>query len=380
MTFLGLFGLLLGWAVYPFAFIRATRLRVAMFGIYFVVHTLAALVYYISVQNAPADTSQYYFDKWHVYGTGFGAGTAFVIYLVQWLKSVVGGTYLDYFFLFQAVGLWGIGVLMRCFEEIYAELQTEQPFWTFLVLLIPGLHFWTSAIGKDAPLFFSAALALWASMRIKRRLVPLGVAALIMLVFRPHIALMLLLSLAIAMILDKRTGGIFKVVLLGLSAAAGIVIAMTIRSAFAVDVTSVDALMTFYESQAEVTAELEGSTAVIGASFPVRMLSLLFRPFFFDSEGGFGLIVSMENLAMVFIIGLLVVRVRDIGRMFRNVMYIRCAVIFFAGMTILLSSLYYNVGLGLRQRTMYMPALLMLFVSVLAVRQTARRQFRLSYA
>jgi small-conductance mechanosensitive channel len=112
----------------------------------------------------------------------------------------------------------------------------------------------------------------------------------------------------------------------------------------------------------------------------VRLLSLLFRPLFLDAQGAFGLIASLEN---VFIIVLLVTLFRNFGqlmRMIRQVFFIRFAAVFALILIVLLSLVYYNVGLGLRQKIMFMPALLTMFVAVLAVRRSETRAPALSYA
>ena len=51
-----------------------------------------------------------------------------------------------------------------------------------------------------------------------------------------------------------------------------------------------------------------------------------------------------------------------------------------AGVTIVLALSYYNVGLGLRQRTMFLPALLSLLVMLLAVRSEPREDLRAAVA
>ena len=49
--------------------------------------------------------------------------------------------------------------------------------------------------------------------------------------------------------------------------------------------------------------------------------------------------------------------------LFKNVVFLRYATTFALLVMILLAVVYYNVGLGLRQRTMFLPGLLCLFVA-----------------
>jgi len=93
----------------------------------------------------------------------------------------------------------------------------------------------------------------------------------------------------------------------------------------------------------------------------VRLVSLLFRPFFFDAQGLFALISSVENVAYLFIIGFMVRAWKNGVLIFRTAVFFRFAFFFAVALIALLTIVYYNVGLGLRQKTMIMPALLTFF-------------------
>ena len=185
MTLMGLLGVILALLAWQVAFVEKTRTRIAVFFLAFLFHIGTAVVYYFWSQTTSADAIMYYYDPYRFYGTGFGMGTRFVVYLVQFLRESLGGTYLDYFLLFQAFGFWGIVFLMRTFEEVHIELGTPQSRFSYLLLLLPGVHFWTSAIGKDGPLFLAASLAVWSAMRLRRRFVGFSLAVLLMVLFRP---------------------------------------------------------------------------------------------------------------------------------------------------------------------------------------------------
>ena len=369
MTFVGFIGVLIGLLAWRFAFIDRSRTRIAVFLLVFGLHIATAVVYYFWVQTTSADTVLYYYDVYNFYGTGFGMGTMFTIYAVQALKESIGGTYLDYFLLFQAFGFWGIVFLMRTLEEIYAELQTPQPAYAYLLLFLPGIHFWSSAIGKDAPLFLASSICVWASMHIGRRWPMFAFAIVLMVLFRPYIALVALAALALTVVLDARVGKFIKIGLFGLAVGGLIFVLGTVQSTFNVDVTNAESVGDFFQRQSEMAEQDEGGSAVVGASFPVRVLSLLFRPFFIDSGGAFGLIASLENLVLLVVIFTILRRFRTAVSLFRSAFFVRFSILFALALIVLLSLVYYNVGLGLRQKIMFMPALLTLFAATLAVRR-----------
>jgi hypothetical protein len=380
MTGVGLLGIFLSFLAIPFATMERTRGRMAIFMLALVAHLATAVIYYLWVQTNTADTILYYYDPYEMYRDPVRPGTLFVVHMTQTLRGLIGGSYLDYFLIFQAFGFWGLVFLMRTIEEIYVELGLPQPRIAYLVLFLPGLHFWSSAIGKDAFLFLGASLALWSTMRLRSRLIPFAIAVLVMTLFRPHIALVATIALAVAAFFDPKARGYVKVFLFVIAMGAAGIVAGSVQSSFSVDVTSAESLGEFFSRQSETTQKISGTTAVTGASYPVRLLSLLFRPMFLDAQGAFGLIASLENVFIIIVLATLFRNFGQLMRMIRQVFFIRFAAVFAVILIVLLSMVYYNVGLGLRQKIMFMPALLTMFVAVLAVRRSEARAPALSYA
>ena len=380
MTLVGLLGPIIALLAWQMAFVERTRTRAAIFFLAFLTHIGTTILYYFWVQTTVADTILYYDDPYSFYGTGFGMGTRFVIYMVQYLKDILGGTYLDYFLLFQAFGFWGVVLMMRIFEEIHIELGTKQSPFTYLLLFLPSIHFWTSAIGKDAPLFLAASLAVWSAMQLRRRFIAFGLSILIMVLFRPYIALAALMALALSAFIDPRNSVGTKLVLLLAAFAAVVPVLGTVENTFRVDVTSAESVSDFFQYQSEISAQDEGGSAVVGASYPVRIFSLLFRPLFVDANGAFGLIASLENLFLMFILFQMLRNFGSVKKLVRSVFFVRFGSIFAVVLILLLGFVYYNVGLGLRQKVMFMPGLLTLFVAVLAVKHAKAARTALSYA
>jgi multisubunit Na+/H+ antiporter MnhG subunit len=99
---------------------------------------------------------------------------------------------------------------------------------------------------------------------------------------------------------------------------------------------------------------------------------LMFRPFFIDANGVFALVASLENAILAAMLLYVLRNFNDALQLFRSVFFLKFVIIFASVLALLLAAVYYNVGLGLRQRTMYVPALLCFFVSLLAYRQRFR--------
>lgn len=379
ITFIGWVGILLGFAAMALVSRRERGVkRVALVFTLALVQTAVGIYFYIWAQSNISDAYTYYYDPYGFYTRGFGLSTQFVIWLVQSLKEMFGGTYLDFFLLFQASGTWGAVILLKTMEDVFGDARVAMPSLFFLLLFLPGLHFWTAFIGKDGALFLGAALTARAAFDIQKRWLLFGAGVLLMILFRPYIAMLAVASIAAAIMLDKKTAPLTKI-FLSIFAVAGLALAAaSTRSTFQVDVTSAESVSDFFATQTKVmqVESQEGGSGAQGP-YPVRVLSLLFRPFFFDAGGIPGLIASFENLVLLFIFGFMAYHVRILRELFRRVMLIRYCVIFTIAVILLLATVYYNVGLGLRQKMMAMPTLLTLLAGIVAVLRLQVRNRRL---
>ncbi|MDP3674461.1 MAG: hypothetical protein Q8R44_05130 [Novosphingobium sp.] len=373
MSLVGVAGLLLGLLALSWGMVVRDNRKLGLFVAIIVAHAITSALYYYYVQNSDADTKLYYYDPYGFYSQPFSLGTIFLIYLVQWLKSQIGGSYFDYFLLFQAIGVWGIVLLARILEELTIVLDEPWPPLLTIMVMMPGMYFWTSAISKDGPLFFACALALWATMALSRRWAWMGVAVVLMMLFRPHVALLSMIAFALALVAGRGVATSVRVMLVGLSAVAVIALAGTVQASLRIDLSSVGSIASYVDNQSAVAANASGTGGgIVTLPLPVKLFSLLYRPFFFDAGGIFGLVASVQNIFMVYATFLLIREFRVWRAMFRESLPIRFATLFLAGMVLMLSVMYYNVGLGLRQREMFTPALYLIFCSVYIVKRGQR--------
>ena len=375
MTLVGFAGFLIALSAVYFANFNGLRIRIVVFSLLMVVHTAAALAFYLYVQGgATSDAVLYYYDDIGLYGRISGFGTAVILAVVQEMRIAVGGTFFDYFMLFQATGFWGVVIIMKIIQEVFEEVGAEPSGWIYLPLFLPGLHFWTAAIGKDAPIFLAIALACWASMRMSKRLLAMCLAIILMILVRPHIALVAVIAVAVSALVGGQTKFIVKALIMAGIAGAGIVLATEIGNFIG---NSRSGSMTgFMEDWGE---KVEGSGAdqsILQASLPIKILSLWFRPFFLDAENVMGYIASLENLVLL---GMAVFLIRHFGTvrtLFFKVAHVRFAAVALVALTVVLALVNFNVGLGLRQKMMAMPPLLVILGTVLAFRAGQRIQQR----
>ena len=368
MTAFGAFGILLSLLSMTIVWRQLTINRLLICTLLMIIHLAAAVDYYEFSLNAVADSSSYYFDYFHMATDRFQLGTVGLLNFVQWLKRN-GATYLDCFLLFQVFGFAGMMILVRVFQEIEAYVQVPDSRGYLILLFLPTMNFWTAAIGKDAPLFFAISLCTFAMLSLRKRVFLFCLSLGIMVLFRAHIALMAATALAGAAIFERSVSTGRKIGLIAFALAGVWFTAGAVQSTFGVDATSVSDVSDFLSARNDVSAGVGGTTALGDASIPVRVVSLLFRPFFFDAHGLMGIVPSFENVGVIIAFIYVAIHWRDLLLLARRVFFVRFA-LFFAFMILLgLTLIYYNVGLGLRERIMSFPMILSVLVALWSMRR-----------
>jgi hypothetical protein len=372
MSAVGVAGILLSLMAFSWFTVHKNNRTLALFLIIVMLHVITSYVYYVFVQSNDADTKLYYYDIYGFYSNGFGLGTMFVVYVTQSMRGIFGGSYLDYFLFYQFMGVWGLALLMRTMQETASVLETPLPPLLIGLLFLPGLYFWTSAIGKDPALFLACALAVWSCFRISNRWFWFGVAVAAMALFRAHIALLTVVSLALALVAGRGVPKIARGLLAVAALVSGYFLLSTLQSELRVELSSVGAIANYVELQTSAATRGEDNT-LVGAAFPIKLISVLYRPLFFDATSAFSIIASFQNVVLILISIMLVRNFRLWVELFRSSLAIRFATIHFFAIYTLLAFAYYNVGLGLRQREMATPALLAVFATVFMVSRLRRQ-------
>lgn len=372
MQLLGILSILLTFLSIPLAARNAPRRDVVFLVAVALAHIVASYVFYRYALTFGADSELYYFDEYGFYQVwDFRFGTAFVLFAVQWAKETFGGSYLDYFLVFQTIGFIGIIFLYLLVKDIYEEFGDRFDFLAYFVFFLPTLQFWTNSIGKDATLFTGVVLTFWAAYKIRTRYV-MGIVGLGMtLLVRPYITLAAALAVAIAVLLSRRTSLVLRIVLF-LGCLSGVALLIdTVQGTYNFNISSAEGVEDFFATQGEVHQNATEYNVVTG-SYLFRLYSLLLRPFFLDAAGFFGVAVSIENVFYLFVYGSIIINAKWVVAAVRISGFVRYMTIFSLIIMLLLAGTYFNIGLGLRQRVMFLPGFLCLLLIVRLMRKAHR--------
>lgn len=306
-------------------------------------------------------------------------GTEFV----TWVTSIpvsLGFTYWPLAFVYNAIGAIGLVFFYAALRETLSSAPGGG-FARLLVLIcafIPSLSFWTAGIGKDAPAFLAVGIFLWSALAFGKRQMAAAIAVLIMLPVRPHIAALMVLSVAAGTLLLKDVRASIKFGMGAIAAAAAV---------FAIPLALFYSGTTRFASIADYISDRQGQNMEGGSSVDIstmnpvlRVFSYLYRPLPGEASGIDQFAASIENLILIALtaIGLIAIFRAGFIRIFRT---FSIPMLYGLACLGLLSQVTANLGLATRQKWMLVPALMLVVVGAWAAMkdraETNRRQFRL---
>ena len=336
------------------------------------VHFAAALFIVISLRSdfSTTDSRLYFYDTENYMLQSWNTGTAFVVRLTVYLSDLLGAGFEDTMFLYSLSGLLGAQLLLFK-QQQYLEYAAA-PLFAVALLLLPGLHFWTSPIGKDGICFLGLALIAWYS-RDYRRDWPLALLGLVMVTLvRPHIGFLTIGAFGLAQVFgaggQARLGLVIPLLIVGLVGARFVFIPL-----IDVDIFNPDQVGLFFSSRTDFLMNTTTVRVQYISNPALRVLGFMFLPLV-DFGGLLAIAASIENVVLLAITARLVLVLRRVD--FLRDDHARFLLIGFLMILLFVGLGNYNVGLGLRQKTMVYP----FFSALLTIGEAAARRRRLSTA
>lgn len=325
-------------------------------------HTMFSFLYLYVTLTSGSDSIAYYIKSFSNSGE-FYPGTLAVVYFTSFFTQLFSSSLGSVFLFFSLAGYVGLIAFLSALLEVTERSSRNLRYFVVLIAFLPGVSFWSSGLGKDSLSFFSSGLACWAALRISTRYPALIAAAVVLIIVRPHMAGILLISLCIGLFFSRKMNILYRFLLLGVAVPAtvfGIV--------FALNYIGLDDSASFSEISEYIETRqgynLGGATSVDISSMSIirRFFTYLFLPIFLGSPGIMGLIVSLENIILlifsVFFFLVSLKRTRKVPSFF-----FFFSVSFFSLSLFVLSSTTSNLGIALRQKWMFLPIMIVLLLS-----------------
>lgn len=333
-------------------------------------HTFWCLVFFWYSNINGADSFAYYYAG--IGGEGeLRFGTDFVIVVVEFLVKAFGLSYLGIFLVFNIFGT--IGYIFFDGALRFAALGSER--WlrilTTLIILLPSVSFWSSAISKDPISFMAVGVALWSSIDLQKRIKLMLLAVLLMLLVRPHMAGLLVMSLSVAMFFDKSTSTFSRIFLsFVFVAGASVMIPFALDYAGVKGGANIESITNFIEKRQSYT---RGATSIdiANMSFPEKLFTYVFRPVFFESRNLFDFAASVDNMILLFLFlsGAFISFKYSLDNFYGNKVFM----FWYPALSwSILALTTANLGIALRQKWMFVPFIIYLAVSYINKRQVSR--------
>ncbi len=329
-------------------------------------HTILCMVYFWYIFYKGGDATGYFIKALIIgFNNEFGLGTAGVTYLTTYFVQVLGLSFLGCFLVFNIFGSIGLIAFDSTLRYATQESSRHLKLLATVIVFLPSVSFWSSAVGKDSISFMSACLALWAALNFKKRIILFVFAVLAMLLVRPHIAAVMVAAYALAFIFDKRVS-IIQRLLIGSIAivASGIVIPLAMEYAGLGDAQNAADIETYIEQRQGHNLEGGSSVDISSMSLPVQLFTYLFRPLPFEANSIFALAASVDNIILLFLFVLGVISIfkktKPLVESNRAFLWLYAIIVLF-----ILATTTANLGIAMRQKWMFAPILIFLLISVI---------------
>jgi hypothetical protein len=301
----------------------------------------------------------------------FTWGTRSIELFTGVVYSVTGPSIFAGYLVFAFIAFLGSYYFYRAFRIAFPEGNK----WLYIALIFffPSILYWPNGIGKDALIFFCLGLFAYGGARIVQGriwgLLALTIGLVGTLYIRPHIAVIVALSFAVAFILPGVGKRPFRIVSFVIMLAAVVAVAWLllprVASFIGLEELSPQGLLDRFQFQSGQTAQGGSAFQAIDItnplSYPWALVTLLFRPFPWEAHNAMALIQSLEG---VLLIGLVLWRIKSLGKAIVSSIsdrYSRFIVVYAITFTIAFA-IVANFGIIARERMMFLPFVFM-FIS-----------------
>lgn len=362
MSFFDAIVALIYFIVFP-VYLRTKYPKV--FLLLFAYHTIFVFTYWNNLSDCGADACVYWFlrrftiDSSQTWFSYFGLSTNFLLFLNYPLVSYLKIDFLYGFMLYGMVGFIGILNLYKILSHYdYGKVKILGMPICIIILFLPNMHYWTSAIGKDALSFFSISYIFLHIVKNKGFNLQLLLVIAFFFLIRPHIEVFLLTSVATAVILNNKKLALSKRIFLAVIGVIVIPILITVTLSFVhLDLDNMEEISENFQS---IGAHLsERATSAIPMNdyiLPVKIFTFWFRPFIFDIHDSATFTLAVENI-ITFIIFFWAFAIRLKWKF--KLPYQVLAIILFS----LITTMFYcyrdtNLGIIIRMKNMVFPFLI----------------------
>lgn len=329
----------------------------------FVFHTLASLLFWQYSRLAGSDAKMYYETAKSFVGhisSLYQTGTGFIRFVCYPFVHNFEISFFALYMLFNFFGFVGFCYFyLSVLEQLEQSNNLDSAKYLNAFMFLPGLNFWTASIGKDSVIFLGIGMLLYALANLQKRFLFLLFSLLVIYHVRPHIFFLVIVSLVIAFMLRE---GVFRLNNLAVFFLALVVAFLSkdviLQKAGVSALDDISSGTEYLDKRAGYNQGGGSSLDISQYNFFLKIFAYLYRPLFFDANSATMLAASMENAVYLFLTIQLVTKLPFLSVIRERKLYIMFGIVFFLLMLIIMSWSTSNLGIAVRQKTMFIPILL----------------------
>ena len=345
----------------------------------FIWHTFFSFLYPWYVSNFGGDAIMYYKEA-QVGITEFHFGVTSVIFIANLIDKFLDLSFLGLGIFFSIFGVIGLLAFDASLRHVTRDTSRNIKLLAVIIVLLPSISFWSAGLGKDAIAFMATGLALWASLNLTKHKLLMVFAIASMLLVRPHMAGLMVIALTFAVMMGKNMNILQRIFFVSVA-----LVTVLFMIPFALDYAglndvSVQGLTSYIEKRQLYNWKgYGGGIDISSMSLPMQMFTYLFRPLPFEAHSFFAFMASVDNLFLMylFVMGLFAKIKGGFAHPNLNLAFIW---VYGSGALFILSTTTAtNLGIAMRQKWMFLPFFMVLFVSYIAQknRQKTLRHYQL---
>ena len=331
-------------------------------------HTIFCGAYFYFGSVHGGDAFEYY-DASITSNHEFSFGTVFVIIFTKLFSVGLNLSVFNIFLIFNIFGVIGLIAFNGSLNILTINKSRKIQIFSSIIIFLPSISFWSSAIGKDGLAFMATCLSLWAMTNIRRRYFMVVFSVVTMLLVRPHIAAILVTSIFIAASFDRKIPPAqrFSIGFLAFCCAATMIPLALTYSGVTDDDNQVGDISEYINKKQEANQEGDGAIDISSMNPPMQLFSYIFRPLPFEAHSLTSFAASIDNLLLLLLFllgGQTFFKNKGEKLVKQPVSYL--AILFFSIISLaILASTTANSGIAVRQKWMFLPMIIFLIFSII---------------
>lgn len=200
-------------------------------------------------------------------------------------------------FLYSSVSAWAFILLLLVGYELFNKRMPKLygvQLWPN-ILLLPSLHFWSSGIGKDSLVFLFLCMFFYGVRDLRRHTILVAISLVLIYHVRPHISFVVLFATVLMMMMDSKLHISYKFIFLTIFIFGFIFIYDMVLAFLKIEELNSESIENSFNT---ASANLSYGKSFIDMSsypYPLKFLTFIYRPLFFDAHNFSSLLNSFEN-------------------------------------------------------------------------------------